>query len=699
MRCQRAWSSFRRRRNTGVSRRYPGNDPPAAAHPQTVQYSHPRTERPRAPGLKMTSPTTGTTSDWESSAVKNGSSDVLLQSEALYRLFARNLADGAVFLVDTNLRFLVAEGPLLGEFGMSRETLEGRTVGEAVLEPLRQRVEERFPRALAGNTASYETNYGTRTLRAKYLPVRDSEGRVVAALSLITDVTDRRSAEQALVDREAELRLVMDAQPALLSYIDSGFRYRRVNQAYERWFGRTASEVEGRHVREVLGKSAWEAVRPYMERALAGEEVTYERELPYSSGSRWVHVTYTPDRRADGTVHGFVVHVMDIGEQKRIEQALHDHQKRLAVSLTALQEADRLKNEFLATLSHELRNPLAPIRYAADLLSALEEDPPSRPIQVINRHLRHLVHLVDELLDVSRIATGKIRLAKGTVDLAPIVHHAVEAAFPAIEAARQELSVSLPEDPVRLDGDGYRLTQVLTNLLNNASRHTPHGGRISITATIDGLDCVISVTDTGAGLEHENLARVFEMFTQLGTADHTGLGIGLTLVKGIVELHGGTAEARSAGPGRGSEFLVTLPVVSAPAETLPQEPPRPPAGGRYRVLVVDDNTDAAEMMKMYLELQGHDVRVAESGRAALAVLAEFQAEVGLLDIGLPDMSGYELAQMVRSNPTTHGMGLIAVTGWGQHEDRQRAIQAGFQAHVTKPADFEEIQRLLTLLTS
>ena len=365
-------------------------------------------------------------------------------------------------------------------------------------------------------------------------------------------------------------------------------------------------------------------------------------------------------------------------------------------ALDALRESDRRKSEFLATLSHELRNPLAPIRYALELLRCEGDDgSPAHPKRVIERQLGHLVHLVDDLLDLTRIASNKIRLRKRHVDLAGIIQHAVEATAPDIEQANHSLVVSLPPEPLWIEADPDRLAQVMTNLLNNAARYTPQGGRLAITAAAVHDQVVISVSDTGIGLRPEDRDRVFEMFTQVGEPGQGGLGIGLALVKGLVALHGGTVEARSKGPGQGSQFLIRLPRAHAPA-------PDGPAQGRAegttatgrRVLVVDDNFDSADMLKTLLELHGHEVRVANDGPSALAMLEEFAPHIGLFDIGLPGMSGYELARRVRARIGEQRMYLVAVTGWGQEEDRQRAREYGFNAHLTKPADPEELQRLI-----
>jgi CheY-like chemotaxis protein/two-component sensor histidine kinase len=342
-----------------------------------------------------------------------------------------------------------------------------------------------------------------------------------------------------------------------------------------------------------------------------------------------------------------------------------------------------------------LRNPLAPIRYALQLL-----DHPAQPAQpdprlVIDRQIAHLVRLVDDLLDATRISSNKIQLRRERIDLVPLVHHAVESARPEIVRAEQVMEVSLPSSPIWLDADADRLTQVLSNLLNNASRYTPSGGRIRISASGDGEAVVLSVADTGIGLDPADAARVFDMFTQIAGPGTGGLGIGLALVKGIAELHGGSVEVRSEGIGHGAEFVVRLPAAAgAAAAATPAEEPRTPRAPSRRVLVVDDNADSAAMMAAVLELQGHEVRVACDGHQAVEAAVEFVPDVALLDIGLPGLSGYEVAQRMRTDPRTCSAHLIAVTGWGHEEDRQRALESGFDAHLTKPADPEHIIELV-----
>ncbi|HEY1379601.1 MAG TPA: response regulator [Gemmataceae bacterium] len=377
-----------------------------------------------------------------------------------------------------------------------------------------------------------------------------------------------------------------------------------------------------------------------------------------------------------------------------------------------VQQADRQKNEFLSMLAHELRNPLAPIRNAVAVLRATGTDPSALNWAggVIDRQVRHLVRLVDDLLDISRITRGKIRLRPEPVDVAAVVAQAVEASRPEIEARRHRLEVSVTQQPLWVNGDPARLAQVLTNLLNNAAKYTEPGGRVWLTADAACAEkdparplglAVLSVRDTGIGIPPDMLPRVFDLFTQ---GDHSldrsegGLGIGLTLVRRLVELHGGTVTAASDGPGRGSEFTVRLPLADR-AESAggngadgPYAAEAPPHG--LRVLVVDDNVDGAESLARLLRLGGHEVRLAHDGPAALTTAGEFRPEAVVLDIGLPGMDGFQVARRLRDAADTKGAVIVAVTGYGREEDRVRSREAGFDHHLVKPVDVDTLCDLL-----
>jgi signal transduction histidine kinase len=368
----------------------------------------------------------------------------------------------------------------------------------------------------------------------------------------------------------------------------------------------------------------------------------------------------------------------------------------------ALREADRRKDEFLATLAHELRNPLAPI---ANSLHIMQRTAPDSGLQwcfeVIQRQVRQLSRLVDDLLDVSRITRGKIVLRKSPVELASVVRSAVETSRPLITAAGHELSVELPAEDVIVEVDAVRLAQALANLLNNAAKYTPPRGRIRVRAHVDEDSIVIAVSDNGLGLPRDMLSRIFEMFMQ---AAHTaqaaqgGLGIGLTLVRSFVELHGGSVTAHSAGANMGSEFVIRLPhdrtriAASVPGEaSSAQAPPARP----HRILIVEDNPDGAQTLSALLQELGNEVRAAADGRQAVQAVTEFAPDVVLLDLGLPQMDGFEAARIIRRQTQGRALKLIALTGWGQEEARRRSREAGCDHHLVKPVDLDALQRILS----
>jgi signal transduction histidine kinase len=374
----------------------------------------------------------------------------------------------------------------------------------------------------------------------------------------------------------------------------------------------------------------------------------------------------------------------------------------------ALREADRKKDEFLATLAHELRNPLAPIRNGLEVLR-LASDPASvaRTRAMMERQLEHMVRLVDDLLDISRVTSGKVRLRPESTDLRDAVKVALDAARPAVEAGRHALKVDLPDQPLRLFADPTRLAQAVGNLITNAAKYTPGGGRIAVRVAREGGEAVVRVADNGVGIPPEMLPRVFDLFTQVGKhldRAQGGLGIGLALVKKLIELHGGRVSAESEGSGRGSTFTLRLPVGSGPTSEEPGAPTSEAPGaspgterGR-RVLVVDDNADAAETLAEWLALRGHEVRTAQSGGEALEAAPQFRPEVVFLDIGLPGMSGYDVARRLREVEGCSGALFVALTVWGSDEHRRQSEEAGFALHLVKPVENAKLDSVFAGLT-
>jgi PAS domain S-box-containing protein len=423
-----------------------------------------------------------------------------------------------------------------------------------------------------------------------------------------------------------------------------------------------------------------------------GEPTDIEYRILRPDGSvRWIRDRSFPVNELLGSVHRVAGVADDITEQKEAEQAL--------------QEADRRKDEFLAMLAHELRNPLAPIRNAMQILRA--QGPSIPELQwardVIDRQVRQMTRLVDDLLDISRITRGKVELRKERIELTAVLNSAVEASRPLIEKWGHELTVTVPREPMFLEADLTRLSQVVLNLLNNAAKYTDRGGHIWLTAEREGHHVLIRVKDNGIGIPPDMLPRIFEMFVQVDSSldrAQGGLGIGLTLVQRLVKMHGGTITASSAGRGKGSEFVIRLPLAIDREQRsildATESGQVPPAAPR-RILVVDDNKDAADSLGMLLRLMGHEVHIAYDGLEAVGAAAAFEPQVVLLDIGLPKINGHETARRIRDQHRGRDMLLIALTGWGQEEDRSRSREAGFDYHLTKPIEFAALQQFLATL--
>jgi len=402
-------------------------------------------------------------------------------------------------------------------------------------------------------------------------------------------------------------------------------------------------------------------------------------------------------------VDAFNAMLTEVGDRTtRLEDAnrsLHEETQIRRRAEAELRVADRRKDEFLATLAHELRNPLAPLVSSIELMQAptADRDGARRQLAVIERQVRQLVHLVDDLLDVSRITTGKLKIQPAPVELAKVVQDAVETIEPQLRARSQSLAVDLPDDDVYVLADASRLTQIIDNLLHNAVKFSPAGGGISLSTMASDTSVRITVTDHGVGISDDTLSGIFEMFTQGQTiAEYapSGLGVGLALVKQLVVLHGGSIEASSDGPGMGATFTLTMPRATKSDTAPPPETRAAATGEPARVLVVDDNEDFALGLAQLLETRGHDVRVAHNADDALLVAKEFRPEIGFLDIGLPRVDGYELARRLRELPSSSGMMLVAVSGWGQEEDRRRSREAGFVKHLVKPVRFDAIQSIV-----
>jgi signal transduction histidine kinase/ActR/RegA family two-component response regulator len=417
-----------------------------------------------------------------------------------------------------------------------------------------------------------------------------------------------------------------------------------------------------------------------------------------------VSLTVSPIKNANGTIIGASKIARDVTHSKRMEAMLREEIAIRERAEAALREADRRKDEFLALLAHELRNPLAPIRYAlaGSKKSGITPEQRRSAEEIIDRQITHMSRLLDDLLDISRIARGTLELKKTLTELTQAVETAIETARPILDAKHHNLSIDLPPIAVRLEADSVRLAQIFSNLLINAAKYTDPGGHIQLRAAQEGHEVVVKIRDNGIGISAEMMPRLFTLFSQSNAAlgrSEGGLGIGLSLVRGVVILHGGSVEAQSDGPGAGSEFIVRLPLVTGTAESTDKAETAGEAGrgSKLKILVVDDNQDAANACATLLELSGHHAKVAYTGQHGLDLAEAFRPHALLLDIGLPDFTGYELAARIRALPWGQDVILIAITGWGQEKDRRHAIEAGCDHHLTKPISPETVESLLQSL--
>jgi len=513
------------------------------------------------------------------------------------------------------------------------------------------------------------------------------EGKAVGTVIEVRDTTNERAAADALRRQTARSNRLVESNIIGVMFGDME-RITEANDAFLEMVGYSRADLEA-------GQLHWRAMTPPQFQPLDDEAVEellrcgvctpFQKEFYRKDGSR-VPVLIG-SAMFDSAGPTWVCFVQDMSRVKQVEDELRC--------------ADRRKDEFLATLAHELRNPLAPIRNAVQVLKAKGPKDPDLMWgrDVIDRQVGQMARLLDDLLDVSRITRNTLELRRGRVSLAVVVESALETSRPLIDQMKHQLVVSLPPQPVPLDADTTRLAQVFSNLLNNAAKYSDPGSRIWLTAKRQGDELVVSVKDSGIGIAKDRLRHVFEMFSQETPAlerAQGGLGIGLSLVRGLVELHGGSVEAKSEGPGQGSEFVVRLPVAGEPVQPTPtgREGEATPVKTSLRILVVDDNRDGADSLSMMLKLMGNETRTAYDGEAAVAAAGEFRPDVILLDIGLPKMSGYDVCRRIRQEPWGGQAVIVAQTGWGQEEDRQKAQDAGFDHHFVKPVDMAALMMLL-----
>ena len=575
----------------------------------------------------------------------------------------------------------------------AQQTLNDKGALDAVHPDDRDELAHRWGLALE-TAAPVEIEYRIRNKRGEYrwhlgrtAPVRDPNGKVVRWLAVAMDIHDRRAAEDALRVSERRFETVFDLSPQPLAITrQADGRYLYVNDAFV--------ELTGFAREEAIGKTSVELglwtpdqradfVRPLKDSPRRSLEITVR-----AKDGRPLRVVLSSVRSEIDGVPCMLNSSTDVTDQRAGEEALR--------------RADRRKDEFLALLSHELRNPLTPILTAARLLERRVDDEARQEVDVIVRQVKHLVRLVDDLLDISRVARGSVTLSKTHLDLTSVVSSAVEATSPLFEERGHRLDVSMPATGLEVDGDAVRLTQVIDNLLSNAARYTPPGGVVTVTGVRENDSIVLRVRDTGVGIDPSLLPDLFGTFVQGARGPDRaegGLGIGLSLVRTLTELHGGTASAHSDGPGQGSEFSIRLPR-SGKANGLaqpaaPRSDANDSASTSARVLLVDDHRDVLEGLSRLLSLFGYDVRAVRHPVEAIELAEVFRPQIAILDIGLPTMDGYALAQELRSRLADSPPTLIALSGYGQPQDRQRSEASGFVVHLVKPIDVDELVDAMT----
>ncbi|MBK4737566.1 PAS domain S-box protein [Noviherbaspirillum pedocola] len=628
--------------------------------------------------------------------------------EARMRLEATlNAAEVATWIYDIPANRVIADRNLQTLFGVSTAAADGGVPLEAFTRAIHPddlaEVNRRLDEAIRSGS-SYEAAYRVRRAdgawrhviargRAEYA----TDGRALRLPGVVLDVSEQRRVEQRLRSSEERFRSLitsMDEAYCTIEVIadDMGrpldYRFLETNPAFELQSG--LSNAPGKTITDLVPTIERHWIELYGRVAATGEPIRTVQHA--ASMGRWFDVYAT--RLGGSDSRSVALLFKDITAQKRAQDAL----RQLAADLS---RANHRQSEFLATLAHELRNPLAPIRTGLDLMAVSEGKPETivRMRDMIGRQVDHLVHLVDDLLDVARISSGKIQLRKAPVQIAEIIAHAAEASMPVIEAKHHALVVDVPDEALWLNADQNRIVQVISNLLTNAAKYTPDGGHIALTVRQEEQEAVISVSDNGMGIPPSDLGTLFEIFTQVGRNMHQaqgGLGIGLSLVRQLTEKHGGSVSAASAGPGQGSVFTVRLPLApGGHIDTQPRHDAYPAQERQMRILLADDNRDAAATIAELLRAMGHTVEVVNDGQQALGSLQRFDPDIALVDIGMPVMNGYEFARAARALQREEKTILVALTGWGDADARKRSREAGFDHHLTKPIDIAMLRSLLS----
>ncbi|MDB5337147.1 MAG: luxQ 1 [Planctomycetaceae bacterium] len=617
--------------------------------------------------------------------------EAIRQRDERIQLFLDNATDYAVIICDSNDRVVEWLGGAERITGWPANEVQGKPVDLIFTSEDRAAGVPGVETARAAEVGRAEnTRWHVRRDGSRFfaegvaVALRGTSGELRGFGKVFRDATAQKLAQEALARDALLLASVQDSvivtdPEGIVSYW---------NEGATRLFGWTNEEMLGRHYADRFPEPTRTFVADQIRERAAGVEWYGEYQDYRKDGSHvWIDARVSTVTDAEGQVVGILGVSHDITERKRAEDALRD--------------ADRRKDEFIAVLAHELRNPLAPIRNGLQVMKLSAGDPNvvSEVRAMMERQLAHMVRLIDDLLDVSRISRNKMELRRSRVPLAEIVGSAVETARPLIDAGGHRLFVSLPPEPIFLNADVTRLAQVFGNLLSNSAKYTPHGGHIWLTAERSGDDVLISVRDDGIGIPSESLGSVFEMFSQVDRSIERstgGLGIGLALVKGLVEMHGGSVAAECSGPGRGTTFTVRLPAVGSHTAGESEQPPleQPSDCLRRRFLVVDDNRDSANSMAMMLRLVGNEVLTAHDGVEAVAATEQFRPQVILMDVGMPKLNGYEATRQIRKQPFGKSITIIALTGWGQEGDRAQSRNAGCDGHLVKPVTLPDLEKLL-----
>jgi PAS domain S-box-containing protein len=623
--------------------------------------------------------------------------ELLRQNEERFRALVQDVKDYAIFLLDP--------GGLVASWNIGAEKLTGYISEEIVgshfsrfytADAIRRRWPEHELRTATMEGRFEDEGWRVRKDGSRFwanvviTALRDRSGQLIGFSKITRDLTERKKHEQQIAESEARFRLLVEGvSDYAIVMLDHAGTIGSWNSGAEAITGHTAAQMLGKHLSHLYVSEDVHSSKPWQHLLLAHENGRITEEgwrLRRDGAQFWAAATISALHDHEHKHRGYVCVMQDL-TQRRHAEALADTTKRM--------------HEFIAMLAHELRNPLAPIRNAVELMARKGLGDPTLEAMraTIERQTTLLARIIDELLDVNRIARGQLAIERGTVDLRNVLLHAIEASRPSIDTGGHRLSVDLPDEPLIVQGDAMRLTQAIVNLLNNAARYTPPGGEIRLLASKRDTDVVIRVRDTGKGIAPHDLERIFDLFTQVDAregAQHGGLGVGLALVRRVIELHAGSVRAHSDGAGRGSEFVIRLPLPIEHPELVADNEPlgRDTTLPRLRILVVDDNKDAADSLQLLLQALGQDVYAVYDGRTALSATETFRPHVVMLDIGMPGMSGYEVADALRTGYGDGAPVLVAITGWGQETDREHAKSHGFVHHFTKPLGASALHEFL-----